>query len=82
MKTEIKIPVWWRHGGMMYRRDCLPINYPEHTYNYIKNQLGLVPEKYGVCHPIQEKYKSMTKEQLISVIVELEQEIESYASRT
>jgi len=81
MKSEIEIPVWWSHGGMMYRRDCLPIDHPEHTYNYIKDQLGLVPEEYGVCHPIKEKYKNMTKEQLISIIVEFEREVESYASR-
>lgn len=46
---EISIPVWWRGGGMMYRRDCLPEDHPEHTYNYIKRVLGLEPEKYGIC---------------------------------
>lgn len=65
MKEQIEIPVWWRNGGMLYRRDCLPINHPEHTYNYVKNKLGVIPEDYG-----------MNKEQLLSVIADLHNQIE------
>ena len=50
----IDVPVWWsRGGGMMVRRDCLPFDHPEHTYNYIKDKLGLVPEDYGFEPPPQ-----------------------------
>ncbi len=60
---EISIPVWWSPGrGMMYNRDCLPIDHPESTYNYIKNVLGLSPEKYG--------YKSNIQVELISIVKE------------
>lgn len=80
MKEEIEIPVWWRNGRMLYRRDCLPINHPEHTYNYIKDKLGLIPEDYGVLHPINEQYKHMDKEQLLSVIANLHNQIETLES--
>ena len=50
---EISIPVWWkRGGGMMIRRDCLPVNHPEHTYNYIIREYGVRPELYGVEKPV------------------------------
>ena len=48
---QISIPVWWSSGGMMTRRDCLPLDHPEHTYNYIKRELGLNPEDYGMNKP-------------------------------
>lgn len=72
----LEVPVWYTVDGMMYRRDCLPISHPEHTYNYIK-RLGYIPESYGVFHPIMEKYKSYSKKQLMSKIVDLELELES-----
>jgi hypothetical protein len=78
--TEIEIPVWWNNGGMLVRRDCLPIIHPEHTYNYIKDNLGLIPEDYGVFHPINEKYQHMNKEQLLSVIADLHNQIENLES--
>ena len=50
---QISIPVWWKPGGgMMYRRDCLPIDHPEHTYNYIVREYGVRPELYGIEKPI------------------------------
>lgn len=75
MKT-IKVPVWWTHNGMMTKRDCLPINHPEHTYNYMKDKMNVVPEEYGVFHPLQEKYKTMSREELIMKTIELENELE------
>lgn len=51
--AEISIPIWWKNGGgMMIRRDCLPFDHPEHPYNYIRRELGLVPEEYGIVKPI------------------------------
>jgi hypothetical protein len=50
----INIPVWWsKGGGMMVRRDCLPFDHPEHPYNYIRDQLNLNPEDYGIFPPPQ-----------------------------
>ena len=50
---EIEVPVWWAPGnGMMYRRDCLEPEHPESTYNWIKRELGVDPEDYGVKKPI------------------------------
>jgi hypothetical protein len=75
---EIEIPVWWSNGdGMIYRRECLSITHPEHTYNYVKNQMGLIPEDYGIFHPIVEKYQNHTREELLAVISQLEQSLEA-----
>jgi hypothetical protein len=47
----IEVPVWWKSGHMLYRRDCLPVNHPEHTYNYMRYEMGITPEDYGVFMP-------------------------------
>lgn len=45
----IEVPVWWRPGnGHMIRRDALPSSHPGSTYQYIKNELKLNPEEYGI----------------------------------
>jgi hypothetical protein len=48
---QISVPVWWSSGGMMTRRDCLPIDHPEHTYNYMVRELKVDPEDYGMKKP-------------------------------
>lgn len=45
---EISIEVWWSGGGNMIRRDCLPPDHPEHTYNYVMREFGVRPEQYGI----------------------------------
>lgn len=45
---EIEVPVWCKKGMMFVRRDSLPGDDPDHTYNYIKDVLGLRPEDYGI----------------------------------
>ena len=53
LPDEIKIEVWWKSGGgMMIRRDALPANHPEHTYNYVLREFGVPPEQYGIKKPI------------------------------
>ena len=52
-QEEISVPVWWKPGGgMMYRRDCLDADHPEHIYNYMVRELGVRPEDYGVYKQI------------------------------
>jgi len=52
MAEELEIPVWWNNGsGIIRRRDALPINHPEHTYNYVKRVFNVDPEDYGVEKP-------------------------------
>jgi hypothetical protein len=48
---QISVPVWWSSGGMMTRRDCLPSDHPEHTYNYMVRELKVDPEDYGIEKP-------------------------------
>jgi len=72
---QIEVPVWFDTGtGLIQRRDCLSIDNPEHTYNYMKNVMNVIPEEYGIMHPDTEKYKDYTKEELMCRIVELEKE--------
>lgn len=72
---EIKIPVWWKRGGMMTRRDCLPFDHPENEYNYIKREYGVEPEDYGVYHPLDEELKYKSREELIAEIAKTRNEI-------
>jgi len=70
---QIEVPVWYdTGGGMIQRRDCLSPDNPEHTYNYMKNVMGVTPEDYGVLHPYTEKYMNCTREELMTRIIELE----------
>jgi len=49
---EIEYSEWWRVGnGVMYRRDCLPSDHPQQTYNYVRNKYGVRPERYGIERP-------------------------------
>lgn len=54
MSTEpevIDVPVWVKRGSMLQRRDCLDADNPDNTYHYIRRELGLRPEDYGVSLP-------------------------------
>jgi hypothetical protein len=75
---SIDVPVWWDMGnGTSVRRDALPGNHPECTYNYIKNVLNLDPEDYGILHPVMGEYQNMTKEELLLEISKLKAELEN-----
>jgi hypothetical protein len=75
---HIEVPVWWSPGGgVSYRRDCLSPDHPEHTYNYIKTQLGVDPELYGMLHPDAEQYKDYTREQLMGEILTMRRQLRS-----
>lgn len=75
---SIDIPVWWEMGnGRSLRRDSLPSDHPECTYNYVKNVLRVDPEDYGIMHPIMGKYQNMTKEELLLEISKLKIELEN-----
>lgn len=82
MKPEaIEIPVWWSAGGRSIRRDCLSPSHPEHTYNYIKRELKVDPEDYGVFHPDIEDCKDMTREELVVEVMKLKSELRSWRMR-
>jgi len=63
-------------GNMMYLREGLSINDPDHLYNYLKNN-NIEPELYGIYHPIMHKYEDYTRDQLLSKVCELEQTIKN-----
>lgn len=53
-KEIIEVEVWWRHNGVLTRRRCLPFDHPEYIYNYMKRELKVNPEDYGV-YPFPEE---------------------------
>jgi hypothetical protein len=74
----IDIPVWVKRGSMLIRRDCLDGDDPDHTYNYVKDVMGFRPEDYGVYHPYDQEFASMSREQLIDEVIMLRRAVESY----
>lgn len=50
---EIEVSTWWKNGGMLINRECLPPNHPEHMYNYMKREFDVDPEDYGVENPLK-----------------------------
>lgn len=75
--TELHYDQFVNKGGMLsYRRSALPLSDPDHLYNYLKNspvlqEANLTPEHFGIYHPVAEKYKGKTEDELLSVITDL-----------
>jgi len=75
-KTELSYDKYVKRGSLMQLRSALGLNDPDHQYNYLKNspvltEAGLSPEDFGIFHPVADKYKDKTKEQLIHDMTEL-----------
>ena len=86
----IEYSSWWKNGGMLINRDCLPPTHPEHTYNYVKNTLGVDPEVYGIPYPfhrynekvihmnLKRKGINLTLDQLRVILDTIEEVKDSY----
>jgi hypothetical protein len=46
-QNTLEIPVWYKAGGMMLRRDALDPDHPGSTFSYLQS-IGLNPRDYGV----------------------------------
>lgn len=77
---QVSYPEWVKLGNAIVRRDALSFNHPEHPYNYIKRIFNVNPEIYGVFHPLFEKYRNSSKEELLNTVIELEKQILEYKS--
>jgi hypothetical protein len=73
---QIKYDAYARKGRGWVLREALPANDPDQLYNYLKAN-GITPEDYGIFHPITEKYKDLTREQLLAKLYDLEVELEN-----
>jgi hypothetical protein len=75
--TELHYDQYVKKGGMMsYLRLGLPFTDPDNLYNYLKNsdvlmEANLTPEHFGIYHPVAEKYRGKSEEELLAVITEL-----------
>lgn len=74
---EIEIVVWHRTGGgSMINTNALDHDHPMFPYNQVK-AMGLVPEHYGLKHPLKEEYEDKSREYLIDEIMYLKDQINS-----
>lgn len=74
----IDIPVWWvTGGGSMLRRDCLPEDHIESTYNYVKRTYKVDPEDYGIYLDTSEydELNEKSKQELIKEVIQLRKEL-------
>lgn len=75
--TELHYDQFVNKGGLIsYLRSALPFSDPDNLYNYLKNSsvlinANLTPEHFGIYHPVVEKYKNKSKEELLSLIADL-----------
>jgi hypothetical protein len=75
-RDQIKYDAYVKKGNMLCLREALSPHDPDHLYNYLKAN-GITPEEYGIFHPITEKYKDFTREQLLAKLYDLEVELEN-----
>lgn len=80
--TELHYDQYVHRGSLMVLREGLPISDPDHLYNYLTNseeliKLNLTPEHFGIFHPVTEKYRGKSEEELLNVITDLIIKIEN-----
>ena len=74
--TELHYDKYVKRGSLMQLREALGLNDPDHKYNYLKNspvlqEAGLTPEDFGIFHPVADKYRDKTKEELIADMTDI-----------
>lgn len=74
--TELHYDKYVKRGSLMQLRAGLGLNDPDHQYNYLKNspilvEAAVTPEDFGIFHPVADKYRDKSKEELIAVITDL-----------
>lgn len=74
--TELHYDKYVKRGSLMQLREALGLNDPDQQYNYLKNSpvleaAGVTPEDFGIFHPVADKYRDKSKEELIAVITDL-----------
>ena len=74
--TELHYDKYVKRGSLMQLREGLGLNDPDHQYNYLKNspilvEAGVSPEDFGIFHPVADKYRDKSKEELLAVITDL-----------
>lgn len=69
---------WVKHGDMLYSREGLNPNDPDHLYNYLK-EVGFEPERFGIKHPYDEMFAGKSRGELIAEVIDLREQLESAA---
>lgn len=75
--NSVDIVEWISTGTMKIRTSALDHAHPMHPYNQLLDK-GLIPEEYGIKHPLSVDLEKLTRDQLISKIVDLRKELQTY----
>jgi hypothetical protein len=80
--TELHYDQYVHRGSLMVLREGLPISDPDHLYNYLKDspvliEARLTPEHFNIFHPVTEKYRGKSEEELLNIITDLIIKIEN-----
>lgn len=79
-ELELTYSPYVQIGGMIVLREGLSETHPEHLYNYLVREKGVIPENYGVYKPSYLQYKDYTRDELINVIVKLQESLDDLSS--
>ena len=74
MVTEVTIKKWVKRGIFLLNTEALDHDDPDHVYNQILQQGGK-PELFGYRHPMAERFDTMSKDELIKLVLDLEHEL-------
>lgn len=72
--TELHFDKYVHRGSLMILREALPLSDPDQLYNYLNNVLqkaNLKPEDFGIYHPVAERFKGKSEEELLAAITDL-----------
>jgi len=74
--TELHYDKYVHRGSMMILRSALSLDDPDMLYNYLKDSpalkdVGFCPEDFGIYHPIIERFKDSSKEELLTTLTDL-----------
>lgn len=77
MSDTVNIKVWTKRGNMYINTSALPYDDPDHEYNQIV-AMGLIPEDFGIKHPLEHEFGNKSRGELIAEIMQLRKELLSY----
>lgn len=81
MNTDIQIKQWVHRGSMLVNTNSLDYDDPDHPYNQAIIQ-GVIPEDYGIQHPLEYEFRDKDRGQLLKEIAYLRKELyELYRSQ-
>ncbi len=79
---SIHLKRWISNGFLSTNRDALSLSDPDHTYNLALRVLegtGVSPEDFNINNPYTERFKNVSRAELMKMVCDLEREMEAMA---